>query len=874
MFVYTPTQFESLNPIEIGSKAYNLFELINLGFRIPSLFVINSSAFSSHVSPQDCLKSPKDIRNTINNLELSTQLIDEVKANVMSEKRYAVRSSAIGEDGSTHSFAGQLDTFLNIPASEVIEKIKQVWLSYFSDHIIAYRLNNNIDLSSVRIAVVVQEMLQAEYSGVAFSMNPVTGQRDVTIISSVYGLGEGLVSGELDADSYSINQNELNPTIEQNIAIKKMKFICDDKAKNKIVNVPVELELQNESSLIAKQVRDIVEQVNKISSYYGRPQDIEWAITKNQLFILQSRPITTLNQSPDKREQKRIWDNSNIIESYSGVTKPLTFSFIDDVYTHVYQQFCKIMGVEDYVIHANKSAFNMLGYHKGHVYYNLLNWYKVLSLFPGYSINAAFMEQMMGVKEKIDFPPNMIKSNRNEYFRLTKLSVMLVGRLAAIDKTINKFYDLLNTTLKPYQQPDFSKDNLDDLKNHYDFLERTLLAQWQAPLINDFFAMIFYGLLKNTLQKWKIDPKGTLQNDLLCGEGDIISTEPVKNIQRIANLIISNPSAKKSFESVSAKQALSIMDQWPDISQSIKDHCLNYGDRCFNELKLETITGNQDPTLIIQLIQSYLKMGYSDIQANEIKERELRTAAETKLLSIIKGKTFKKKWIDFILNKTRKLVKNRENLRFERTKVYAAVRRIFTEMGNRFYSENIIEDKRDIFYLTKEEIFSYIEGAAVQDDLKRIIIHRKNEFQEYADLTMPERFETWGPIYHANPLQMKSTTVGKEGETLIGIGCSPGIVDAEVQLIHDPNNPGELKDKILVAQHTDPGWTPLFPLSKGILVERGSLLSHSAIVAREMGIPAIVGISDLFQKLQSGDRVRFDGATGEIELLKKDNLNG
>lgn len=805
----------------IGGKAYNLGVLTEHGINVPAWFAVNSADADFE--------------------------IDE-------EKLYAVRSSAVGEDGFLNSFAGQMESYLYVKPQDVRLRIQDVINSAYSDRIKFYREKNGLSSDDIRVGVVIQEMINSEVSGVAFSSNPITGNRNAVLISSVFGLGEGLVSGELNADTFVIEDEK----IERNIVEKPYKIVFDKEkgcgTKQEAVHNPLE------SSLSDLQIRELVEKVKEITNIYGRPQDIEWAYADGKLYILQSRPITTLENTADKSQQEVIWDNSNIIESYSGVTTPLTFSFIKDVYTEIYKQFLLIMGVEHELIDENQDIFQMLGLIEGRVYYNLLNWYRLLRLMPGYEINAGFMESMMGVKQKLNQIPKVKQSRKNKYIRLTNLVKSLIINLVKLPKDIDNFYNLINTTLSPYEDNKLENKNANELVEIYFELESKLVKNWQAPLINDFYAMIFYGLLKKSLAV--IDEKGTLQNDLLTGETGIISTEPIKMIKEISNKICSDNLTKEFFLNNDENEIQKQLKNF-EIHKDIDKFIQKFGNRCIGELKLETVTYKQDSKLLLYLIKSYVKLGLCDLKKEALREKEIRLNAEKIVKTKIKNPLF-----NFILKNARLRVKNRENLRFERTRLFGLVREIFLALGTNFAYENIIETKRDIFYLTKEEIFNYVKGTSVNFDLKTVIKNRKKEFKNFENKHPSDRFSTYGIVYKSNDFKQENNAVIKnEGIGLKGIGCCAGIVKAKVKIVHSAAESAGLEGCIMAAERTDPGWVPLFPISKGILVERGSILSHSAIVAREMGIPAIVSINNLLSELKDGDEVEMDGSTGEIRIL-------
>ena len=850
---------------EIGAKAYHLLALANQGYRVPRLVVVSARVFEIHVTVELQALRTGQATEKIKGLDLATKFMARLESFLDYSKTYAVRSSAVGEDGAEHSFAGQLDSFLNVPPQHVSEKIKDVWASSFSKRAMAYRASRGIDENQIRVAVVIQEMVEADASGVAFGINPVTGNRREIVISAVYGLGEGLVTGTLDADSFHV----CDASITSDIVRKDKAVVFNPQAGAETILVNVDIEKQTKPAISEELVSQIAQITRDISDFYERPQDIEWATKGNDLYVLQSRPVTTLASLTDREQQHRIWDNSNIIESYPGITTPLTFSFVQDVYTHVYQQFCRIMGVEKEVIQANRPAFQMLGFIKGRIYYNLLNWYKILSLMPSYSINAGFMEQMMGTTERIEFPPTVVQSKKNKYYRLAKLLYLMVHNLITLKRKVRAFFILLAATLKPYESDLLSAETVDGLVDHYHKLESGLLTHWQAPLINDFFAMIFFGLLKKFMEKWKIDATGSLQNNLLTGEGGIISTEPVQSLQTLSNRILKEPELKALFATKSAEDVLRALDKYPALKKGFEDHRSRFGDRVAGELKMETVTAKHDPGIIVRSLQGYIQSGVQDLATGNQREQTIRAEAEQVVRQRLAWRPLKRLFFSFILKRARSLIKNRENLRFERTRVYATVREIFLNIGSRFYSEGILEHKRDIFFLTRDEIFNFVSGTAVAQHLKQLVRDRKEQFALFKEERLPDRFESWGPVYHANSFEPATPGSAGEGDSLQGVGCSPGTVEGKLVVVTDPDNVTGLKGNILVAERTDPGWVPLFPMATGILVARGSLLSHSAIVAREMGIPAIVGIAGLMQRVQTDDRVRFDGASGRIDILNR-----
>ena len=295
-------------------------------------------------------------------------------------------------------------------------------------------------------------------------------------------------------------------------------------------------------ALSDQQVIEVAALARRAEGHFGRPQDIEWAFDDRRLYLLQSRPITSLAQQSDPDGTLIIWDNSNIVESYSGVTTPMTFSFASEIYEHVYRQFCVMMRVPRREVARHDQTFrNLLGLVRGRLYYNLLNWYRVLALLPGFAINRQFMEQMMGVTVGLpdalaeDIVRQRSSSRLSDWVHVANSLFGLLLQHFTIDSRVREFYQRLDDALAP-PAPPLGARLPDELVAHYRDLRDRLLLHWDAPLVNDFFAMIFYGVLRKLTQSWCGDREGTLQNDLISGQGGLVSAEPALRLTRLAAL--------------------------------------------------------------------------------------------------------------------------------------------------------------------------------------------------------------------------------------------------------------------------------------------------------------------------------------------------
>ncbi|MEI8194945.1 MAG: PEP/pyruvate-binding domain-containing protein [Phycisphaerae bacterium] len=867
----------------LGGKGAALASLLDVNLPVPPFFVLTPQAFFDALNPaqQDIFHAaatPAAIATILPTIQLTpSQQIDLLAAYdrlCPQGQLVAVRSSAVDEDSVSHSFAGQLDSFLFVSRAQLADKVAAVWHSGFSERILAYRRQHQLALKPTPPAVLIQQIIPADVAGVAFSTDPVTGRQGVVVVSAVFGLGSALVSGEADADTFSLDR--AGTVLDRRVVHKRSRHAPDPLAPEGIRTVPLDPALAAAPTLTDAQLRQIATLARHAAHHFGRPQDIEWAIHANRLYLLQSRAITSLGQVPDPDGTLQIWDNANIAESYSGITTPLTFSFARHAYEGVYQQFCRLMGVSERIIADRHTVFaNMLGLVRGRVYYNLLNWYRLLSLLRGFAVNRPFMEQMMNVKEPLpaellgEFATPTLGARARDALRLIRTLAGLVRNHFTLPVQIRAFNQRLQRVLAP-PDPPLELRRPEELVAHFRDLERQLLTRWDAPLVNDFFAMIFYGLLRKACAR--IDSRGTLQNDLLCAEGGIISTEPAQRICAMAALALPYPDLIQDLCTANVSHLHRRLPAYPELERAVQAYLGKFGQRCLEELKLESANLYDDPLPLLRSIGQLARRQQTTPAPPDTKS-QLRRDAEARVHTALRFHPFRRLFFNWILHNTRARVRDRENLRFERTRLFGRVRALFLELGRRYYALDLLDAPRDILYLTLEEIQAYVEGTAVTTDLRPLVRLRQAEFAAYRTAPPPaDRFATRGPVYYANAYTATvapatTSPSGVDGQVRTGIGCCPGIVRGRARVITDPRGAQIHQGEILVALRTDPGWIMLFPAAAGVAVEQGSLLSHSAIVAREMGIPSVVSVPGLTTWLQDGDVVELDGKSGTLRKL-------
>ncbi|HEX2099706.1 MAG TPA: PEP/pyruvate-binding domain-containing protein [Candidatus Synoicihabitans sp.] len=854
----------------LGGKAAALAHLGSAGLPIPPWFVVPPSVYTACAAADGVTRDLSP--------EMAQVIVDTARRVAPTANFFAVRSSAVDEDGADHSFAGQLESYLFVPPERIPEKVEAVWRSGFTERILAYRRERGLSGPPQPPAVLVQQMIDATSAGVAFSADPVNGRRGHAIVSAVWGLGSALVSGEADADTFTVDR--ARRIVARSVATKRSAHRAElgGAAGEGVRTEALAPALADTPALDDAQAVAVAELARATARHFGRPQDIEWAIADGALWLLQSRPITSLAALPDPDGELNLWDNANIAESYSGVTTPLTFSFARGIYEAVYREFARLMGVSTARIAEERDLFpRMLGLIQGRIYYNLVSWYRLLALLPGYAFNRGFMEQMMGVKEGLPeeialriAPPTDRWSRLRDAVALGRSCAGLLRNHLTLPRQIRAFYVRLEHALRG-PTPPLEERRPDELVAHYRDLERQLLLRWDAPLVNDFFAMIFYGVLRKLTAKWCGDSDGTLQNDLLCAEGGMISAEPAKRVRELAALAANDPAAVELLCTGSWRAISRWLPTSPAFHDAYTAYLAKFGDRCLEELKLESRTLHDEPLTLLRSVGQFARrFGVAGL-ADAGVEVKLRAAAEARVTQALRGRPLRRMIFGWVLRHTRARVRDRENLRFERTRLFGRVRRIVLELGKQFHAAGRLNDPRDVFYLTVEEALGFVDGTTVTRDLSSLVALRQREFAAYREpAAQPaDRFGTRGAVHLGNRFQSDraAAPISTEGDTLKGIGCCPGIVRGRARVILDPRTAEIIAGEILVAPRTDPGWIMLFPSAAGLLVEHGSLLSHSAIVAREMGIPAIVSIGGVTTWLKTGDWVELDGSTGLARKL-------
>lgn len=579
------------------------------------------------------------------------------------------------------------------------------------------------------------------------------------------------------------------------------------------------------------------------------------------------------------KNQKLIFDNSNLNESYSGVTTPLTFSFARRVYSSVYKEFSRIIGTPEEKINENLPMYDaMLGYICGRMYYNLLNWYLLISFIPGYRFNRPFFEKMLGVSEEFNYDPRDKKEGFYRFFELVlllKQTVILLFQFLNLNKNVDLFIKDFDSAYKKANSVDLTKLSNQELFQFYLFYEQRFASKWRITIVNDVAVMIATGIARSMAKSWLKDKNNDLINRYLSVIKNLASTKPGEDFRKILIQIKKNKSTAALFRNKNENQILtSLMSnkRLSDLKELILCYLEDYGDRAPSELKMESKTYSDNKEFFISLLKNQLPDMSSQSQGNQIKETDLPDVIKERLRKVngIKRVLFK-----LMVKWSRDCIKNREAARLKRSQVFGFARKVFKEFGIRIFHNGYLKDKSDVFYLQVEEIIGAYNGVLVDQDLNSLVQKRKKEFNIWSKVDVPERIEIANSTYeyeikmlnklatvkskkHNHRKELKGVTysVGSNGSTVFGEALVLKTFDPTVSFV----------DKILVTKQTDPGWTPVFTQLKGIVVERGGMLSHAAIVAREFGIPCISQVDGATDSIKSGQNIEMNITEGIVKL--------
>ena len=706
--------------------------------------------------------------------------------------KYAIRSSSNLEDSSDNSFAGLFDTYLNVDSKDIESKVKECFNSINNKNVKEYITNKNIDISDVKMNVIIQKMVNSKNSGILFTSNP-QGLLNESVIVVGRGLGNNVVEDKVDTTTYYFNNTD---------SIYYYEGDCDY--------------LDNDM------INNLISISKDLKKYFGEYIDIEFAIENDDIYILQVRDITTIDD-----DNIVILDNSNIVESYPNISLPLTISFVEFVYSNVFKKEAYRLSHNNKLVEENNDKFNnMVGTANGRIYYKISNWYALIKFLPLSKKIIPIWQDMLGVKNK-NYDDGKLKI---PFLTKIKTHFNTIKEL----KNVSKNMDILNDKfikINDYFYNNFNNEmSNEEVFELYNKIKEELLDSWDITLVNDLYSFIYTGLLKKRLNKKKYSSENV--NDYISGISNIESLKPIKSMIELAYI----------------EDKIS-MDEYTD---KFNNYISLYGDRNLEELKLESKTFRTDPSLLKNKIKEY--------QADKNKLEKLYKDLNSNNYTFIKE--------DFITNYISKRamfgIKNREISRLNRSRIYGMVREMFRQIGSNLEMDNLIDKKEDIFYLNIDEVFNYKKF-----NLKELISNRKKDYKIYKLLPSYSRLIFSKTEFDKHHKSINSNKIIIDKDKLEGIPTSNGIVEGEALVIDNILDNYDVKDKILVTKMTDPGWVFLIATAKGVISEKGSILSHTAIISRELKIPSIVGVEDVTKIIKTGDYIKMDAYTGKIEIIKR-----
>lgn len=674
-------------------------------------------------------------------------------------------------------------------------------------------LKVNESFGDIPGSVIVQEFIPSDTAGVLFT----EVNKNTVVINATTGLCQPVVSGEA-CDEYIFDKKGilLNKEIPKE---KTTKLFIDGKIVSK--------KSQNES-LTESEIQRLVHTAALIQEFFDSPQDIEWCFEGSKLYILQSRPIT---KDFDVGE-KEYFDSANIAESYSGIVLPLTCSFAKMVYEQVYKDLLQKSGVSKGKIERYSHIFeNLLGFFYGRMYYNMNNWYRMAEFVPGYRRNKENFELMITSNIKQDVATSIKPSPLFSIF----YPLIVGAKVAVFGITSARFKSGVKKHLHWLREHDFDSLTYTECIDLFNDINKNLLRRWYVTLENDFFVMTYLGILKKMLgeehlQEMLIFPsKATEQvaalaslSKRMSGNGQLWQVVEANNVESFGSELANDPAARAELDA----------------------YLHTFGGRFANELKLESVGVDEDTKKLFAVLKAY--RNYTP---------KLTTTRSEPYLPF-----FKKIIVNIVLSKFKKYAARREEFRLLRSNTFATARRLFRRMGRMLANRGVLNHPDDVFYLQLDELCN--SSAETDKSLLKVVEERKREYSSYKDISPPSHFSTIN-----NQLPLREGVVDVESRAIRARPASPGVVRGTVKVFKEFSMPTKIDFDILVTSHTDPGWTALIALSKGLIIEHGGVLSHASIVARELGIPAVIGAEHALHILHDGDTVEIDGSTGTITIL-------
>ena len=852
-----------------GGKAAGVARLARAGAPTPPGVVIGTAAFDAHVARCGAANAARRliadlpilagdelsarsriVRESILRTPLSSAVAAQIRKFAASGSPLAVRSSAIGEDTRQASFAGLFDTVLGVRSPEdACMAVVRVWASTYNER--ALRYSQRLSLRIASMAVILQEQVDALVSGVLFTRDT-AGRDDCMLMEFCDGLGDRLVGGEITPDRVRIQRSGLRVDIEQHAEASA----CFDPLRH-------------------PGVRDLARQALSLERRFGGPQDIEWSIDHGgRVLLLQCRPITATAGTI----ATEIWSNANIAENFPGPVSPFLGSFVPRGYTAYFRGLGSAFGVAADRMDAMSDAFDhLVGVHAGRLYYNLGNIHSVLHLAPGGPWLARYFNQFTGAnctplpRKSVQRAPARVAEGIVVGFKVVWQCIRLQARVRRFERTVDAFASRTNPAV-------LAQVSLAGLGEHLCAFLEIRLRQWTGAALADAAAMVTFGLLKTLLRRWlAIRDDEHVESALLQGLPGLASAVPVDRLWALAECARDDPAVLEVLRTETPERVPEALRAigCSRFRGELDEYLQRWGFRYSGELMLTRPTPAELPGPVIGVLQTYLREGGAGprvVSARRAREREKATSRVAALLtpsSLVRCLPLPTRAACFraVLAATQGAIRLRERARMKQALLYTRLRHVALAVGDQLVARGMLVDRSDVFCLSIDEAIAFAtDNVTTAPSLPPMIEARRAELARCEALTPPDTLAlasgaTWFP-----PVDQAPTVEERGNDVLRGVGACAGVVAGRAAVVLDATAAGSLgAGTVLVTRQTDPGWAAVFFMVSGLVVERGGMLSHGAIIAREYGIPAVVGIRDATRLIRNDEYLRVDGNAGVVE---------
>ena len=845
----------------VGGKGANLGELSRIeGVRVPAGFCVTTDAFRRIIAGAPSIdgrldrlaRLEPDDREAIRALSAeicqaveAVPVPDDVAAAVtralarLGERAAcAVRSSATAEDLPTASFAGQHDTYLNVfgPAA-VLQHVSRCWASLFADRAVTYRLRNGLDQRKVQMAVVVQRMVFPKAAGVLFTADPITGNRKVASVEASLGLGEGLVSGLVNADTYRVRDGEV---VARTITTKKVAIHASPSGGTR--EHAIEPERQEQPALTDAQVVRLARLGRRIEAHFGRPQDVEWCLVDDDFQVVQGRPITTLFPVPAQSDRENhVYVSVGHQQMMTDPMKPLGLSFwqmttprpMAEAGGRLFVDVTQILASP-----ASRAGILTLAQSDpliGDALQTVLERDDFIRSVP--DDGPAWMPPSSGPEDPIATDPAIVA----ELIGGTQASIAGAKR----DIRTKSGSALLDFILADIEE---LRRILFDPRSRQVFMSAMEATWW----------------LNDQLQAWLGEKNAA--DTLTQSVPHNVTSEMGLALLDVADAIRPHSEVVAFLQHVEDEGFLERLPELPggrEARDAIQAWLDQYGMRCAGEIDITRPRWSERPSTLVPLILDHVR-SFEPGESQRRFERGRQDAAqkEQELLERLRGlpdgeekaaETKRK------IDRVRTFIGYREYPKYGMISRYFVYKQALLEEAERLVQADVLREKEDIFYLTFQELQDVVRTRQVDDHL---ISQRMDDYRSYQALTPPRVLTSDGEAI-AGSYRRDGVPAG----ALVGLPVSAGTVEGRARVVMDMAEADLEPGDILVTAYTDPSWTPLFVAIAGLVTEVGGLMTHGAVIAREYGLPAVVGVERATRLIRDGQRIRVHGTEGYVEIL-------